>query len=221
MTHYVLSAAEVTVVLKNQGEDAYKHREYGDSIVVTRRFTKEGSSSYKIKSKDGKVISTKRDELSAICDQMNIQVDNPMNILTQDSARQFLSASQPAEKYRLFLRGTQLSQLSEEYSTCLENISQTQKILRNKSEVLPDLKDALDEAIRRYKEAEKARDLKYKADDLKKELAWAHVATKAQARSLTPLTLIFPSCSITGAARENGGTRKVQSEAPEDHRIAQ
>lgn len=64
----------------------------------------------------------------------------------------------------------------------MENISQTQKILKNKSEVLPDLEDAYQDALRRFKEAEKARDLKYKADDLKKELAWAHVASKEQAR---------------------------------------
>jgi structural maintenance of chromosomes protein 6 len=77
------SAAEVTINLKNQGEEAYRHDLYGDTIVITRRFTKEGASSYKIKSKDGKLISTKREELSAICDHMNIQVDNPMNVLTQ------------------------------------------------------------------------------------------------------------------------------------------
>lgn len=77
------SAAEVTIQLKNQGDEAYKYDLYGDSIVITRRFTKEGSSSYKIKSRDGKIISTKREELSAICDHMNIQVDNPMNVLTQ------------------------------------------------------------------------------------------------------------------------------------------
>ena len=80
---FVLSVAEVTVQLKNQGEEAYKPKEYGKSIVITRRFTKDGSSSYKIKSRDGKLISTKREELQAICDHMNIQVDNPMNILTQ------------------------------------------------------------------------------------------------------------------------------------------
>ena len=77
------SAGEVAIHLKNQGEEAYKHDLYGDSIVITRRFTREGSSSYKIKSKDGKLVSTKREELSAICDHMNIQVDNPMNVLTQ------------------------------------------------------------------------------------------------------------------------------------------
>ena len=71
------------MTLKNQGEDAYKHKDYGDSIIITRRFTKEGGSTYRIKSKSGKTVSTKREELSAICDHMNIQVDNPMNILTQ------------------------------------------------------------------------------------------------------------------------------------------
>lgn len=81
------SAAEVSIHLKNQGEEAYKHDLYGDSIVITRRFTKEGASSYKIKSKDGKLVSTKREDLSAICDHMNIQVDNPMNVLTQGRSR--------------------------------------------------------------------------------------------------------------------------------------
>ncbi|KAJ7728463.1 P-loop containing nucleoside triphosphate hydrolase protein [Mycena metata] len=79
--------AEVTISLKNQGEEAYKPKDYGASIVITRRFTKQGNSSWKIKSKNGKVISTKKDELSAICDHMNIQVDNPMNILTQGTSR--------------------------------------------------------------------------------------------------------------------------------------
>ncbi|OBZ68728.1 Structural maintenance of chromosomes protein 6 [Grifola frondosa] len=174
------NVAEVTVVLKNQGEEAYRPKDYGKSIVITRRFNKDGGSSYKIKSKDGKAISTKREELSAICDHMNIQVDNPMNILTQDSARQFLSASQPGDKYRFFLRGTQLSQLSEEYQTCMENISQTQKVLKRKSEVIPDLQEALSEATARFQEASKAREQRHKADELKKELAWAHVAVKEE-----------------------------------------
>ena len=86
-SHKVSSWAEVTVHIKNQGEDAYKPELYGESIVITRRFTREGSSSYKIKSIKGGLVSHKREELSNICDHMNIQVDNPMNILTQDSAR--------------------------------------------------------------------------------------------------------------------------------------
>lgn len=69
-------------------------------------------------SKDGSLISNKRDEVAAICDHMNIQVDNPMNVLTQgkilairsvagyslvfiDAARQFLNASHPSDKYKV------------------------------------------------------------------------------------------------------------------------
>jgi hypothetical protein len=110
--------SEVTIQIKNQGEEAYKPKEYGKSIFVTRKFTRDGGSSWKIRSKDLRTISTKKDELSAICDHMNIQVDNPLNVLTQgappliscqyrvnafaiDSARQFLSASHPADKYKV------------------------------------------------------------------------------------------------------------------------
>ena len=77
----------MTISIKNQGDEAYKPKEYGKSILVTRRFTKDGSSTWKIRSKDGRVISSKREELSAICDHMNVQVDNPLNVLTQDAAR--------------------------------------------------------------------------------------------------------------------------------------
>ncbi|KAK0188177.1 hypothetical protein F5146DRAFT_1104896 [Armillaria mellea] len=164
-------ASEVTIQIKNQGEEAYKPKEYGKSIVITRKFTKEGSSSWKIKSKDGKVISTKKEELAAICDHMNIQVDNPMNVLTQDAARQFLSASHPTDKYKFFLRGTQLSQLSDEYTTCLENIEHTTKVLNSK-------KAPVKKPWTRFQEATKARDQKKKVDELKKELAWSFVHDK-------------------------------------------
>ncbi|KAL5533334.1 SMC6 [Sanghuangporus sanghuang] len=170
--------AEVTVAIKNEGDEAYKSEIYGKSIIVTRNFTKSGSSSYKIKSKDGKTISTKKDELARILDHMNIQVDNPMNILTQDSARQFIGGTHPTDKYEFFLKGTQLKQLSEEYETCLENIGKTYKILEAKREALPDLKRAVVEANNRYKAAQRAVQTRERLDELKQEQAWAHVAAK-------------------------------------------
>ncbi|KAI6027610.1 P-loop containing nucleoside triphosphate hydrolase protein [Pisolithus microcarpus] len=170
--------ADVTITLKNQGEEAYRPNDYGKSIVITRTFTRQGASSWSIKSKDGRKISDKRDELAAICDHMNIQVDNPLNVLTQDAARQFLSASHPSDKYKFFLRGTQLSQLSEEYDSCLAHVNQARKILHQKKQALPELRATLKEATIRFEEASKAREQRHKADELKKELAWAHVAAK-------------------------------------------
>jgi structural maintenance of chromosomes protein 6 len=91
---------------------------------------------------------------------------------------------------KFFLRGTQLSQLSDEYDTCFDNINQTAKVLQQKREVIPDLKSAFKEASIRFEEASKAREQKKKADDLKKELAWAHVAAKENVRFvIDPLSL--------------------------------
>ncbi|KAL4080728.1 P-loop containing nucleoside triphosphate hydrolase protein [Scleroderma citrinum] len=172
--------AEITLTLKNQGEEAYRPKDYGKSIIITRTFNRQGHSSWAIKSKDGTKVSDKRDELAAICDHMNIQVDNPLNVLTQDAARQFLSASHPTDKYKFFLRGTQLSQLSEEYDSCLAQINQSKRILHQKKQALPELRAAFKEATARFQEASKAREQRHKADELKKELAWAHVAAKQQ-----------------------------------------
>lgn len=94
-------AAVVEIVLRNRGSDAYRHDVYKDKIIIERIIKTDGSGSWKIKNQDGKVISMRREELNAICDHANIQVENPMNILTQDSARQFLSSSSPSEMYQV------------------------------------------------------------------------------------------------------------------------
>ena len=69
-----LRQAEVTIKLRNRGQDAYKPEVYGSTIIVERRLRAEGISSYKLRAKDGKVISQKYAELQQIKDQFNIQV---------------------------------------------------------------------------------------------------------------------------------------------------
>lgn len=91
----------VTIHITNKGPDAYKHDIYGDCIIVDRRLLRDGSNQFKIKDYRGKVISLKREELTTICDHMSIQVDNPLTMLGQDSARQFLNSSSPHDKYKV------------------------------------------------------------------------------------------------------------------------
>ena len=49
----------------------------------------------------GTVVSVKRDELAYILEHFNIQVDNPMAILNQDTSRNFLHSKSPTDKYRV------------------------------------------------------------------------------------------------------------------------
>jgi chromosome segregation ATPase len=80
---FVLSISEVTVTLKNDGDDAYKPGIFGKRIIITRRFTAQGTSSYKILSDKKALVSNKKADLDDICDHMSIQVENPLNVLTQ------------------------------------------------------------------------------------------------------------------------------------------
>ena len=52
--HFLLASyAQVSIKLRNRGQDAYKPKEYGDCITVERRISSDGSGSYKLKAKDG------------------------------------------------------------------------------------------------------------------------------------------------------------------------
>lgn len=76
-------AAEVSITIKNGGHEPYRPEVYGESITVARHFTQSGSTSYKIKNEANRTVCSTREELSAILDHFSIDVDNPMNILTQ------------------------------------------------------------------------------------------------------------------------------------------
>ena len=57
LTMYVVvlsSYAQVSIKLRNRGQDAYKPKEYGETITVERRISSDGSGSYKLKSHDGR-----------------------------------------------------------------------------------------------------------------------------------------------------------------------
>ena len=95
------SAALVTVYISNKGPDAYRHDAYGDSIRIERKILQDGVGNYRIKNVSGTVISHKREELTAILDHHSIRIDNPLTILSQDNAREFLNSSTPSEKYRV------------------------------------------------------------------------------------------------------------------------
>jgi len=89
------------VKLRNGGPDAYRPQTFGDTITIERRVTRDGTGSYKIKSADGRLISARREDLIAIMDHVAIQVDNPLNVLSQDTARQFLHTSSAEDKYKV------------------------------------------------------------------------------------------------------------------------
>ncbi|KAK6188575.1 hypothetical protein SNE40_004723 [Patella caerulea] len=173
--------AEIEVKLRNRGLDAYKPDLYGDSILVQRKLFAEGGSRYELRSKEGKLVSDKREELAHILDQFNIQVDNPVAILNQDTSRNFLNSKSPQDKYKFFLKATQLDQMKKDYATANQQKTITNEIIERKTKTLPYLEKEVLKWEQKFKAFHALDKLKDKEKQLKKELAWSIVSEKERA----------------------------------------
>ncbi|CAH7690120.1 hypothetical protein PPACK8108_LOCUS25366 [Phakopsora pachyrhizi] len=175
--------AEITLHLTNRGDEAFKREIYGDEIIIQRVLSKE-SSGYKIKgSRDNKIISTKKETLQAILDHFMIQADNPLNVLNQDAAKKFLNASTSKEKYELFIRGTQLQQLTDEYEEINANLVLSKNLLDRKRQDLEELHVIAKNSAKILKEVKDASQAQGKITQLKRELAWVYVGEAEEAQA--------------------------------------
>ncbi|KAF6826633.1 DNA repair protein [Colletotrichum musicola] len=152
----------IVVRIKNQGVDAYQPDIYGETIRVERHFSRAGASGFKLKSVTGKTISTKKADVDEISEYWALQVDNPLNVLSQDNARQFLNSSSASMKYKFFVRGVQLEQLDNDYKLLTE-------ILESHEAKLPTLEEHVRRAEREYSEARRLRDMAEKNEEMRKQ----------------------------------------------------
>jgi len=167
--------SSVQVRIKNQGALAYKPDQYGDSITVERHFNRSGTSGFKLRDQNGRVVSTKKAELEDILDAFSMQIDNPMNVLTQDMARQFLNHSTPKDKYKFFLQGTQLEVLSKDY----QQIEQSLELMNARTEVskgdIGRLRKKMEDLAAKARRAESLERMRAKETTIAHQALWAAV----------------------------------------------
>ena len=165
----------LSVKIKNTTDSAYQQDVYGDSIIVERHFSRSGSSSFKLKSSTGRLISTRKADLDDICDYYALQIDNPMNVLTQDMARQFLNNSTPSDKYKFFMKGTQLEHLDGDYLIVEQNLETMDQDLWKKGEDLKIFEARAEKARERLRQSEKQENLRQRIETLRHMQAWIQV----------------------------------------------
>ncbi|KAF1970440.1 dna repair protein-like protein rad18 [Bimuria novae-zelandiae CBS 107.79] len=165
----------LSVKIKNQGPGAYKPEQYGDSIIVERHIT-EHTSGFKIKDRNGRVVSTRKFELEDIIDYFGLQMENPLNVLTQDMARQFLNDSNAKDKYKFFLKGTQLETLDRDYAQIQQELEEQNTKAQTLEKDVEDLRKKFEDL---YKKSQNARRLeKFRAEEqaIRNQATWAYVA---------------------------------------------
>ncbi|NWX20061.1 SMC6 protein, partial [Aegotheles bennettii] len=170
------TSADISITLRNQGRDAFKPELYGDSIIVNQHISLDGSRSYRLKSKSGTLISSKKEELVGILDHFNIQVDNPVSVLTQEMSKLFLQSKNESDKYKFFMKATQLEQMKEDYSAIMKAKENTCIQIEQGVERLQELKLLYCEKRERYKSIGLLNEMQNHLEDLKHKMAWAVVS---------------------------------------------
>ena len=165
--------ARIIIRMNNRGEDSFKHEMYGDTITVerylclyswknnnlltlhiSRQLSKDGRNAYLLKNSQGKIVSKKRADLQELMEHFYIHIDNPCEILMQDTSRQFLVKDSPKDKYHVrvkwvnsipsfwfanvwylsqfFLTGTVLYQLEQELAKIKELLPLFSSVIASK-----------------------------------------------------------------------------------------
>ncbi|XP_028295871.1 structural maintenance of chromosomes protein 6 isoform X1 [Gouania willdenowi] len=169
------NSADVSITLRNKGKDAYKPEVYSSAIIIDLRITRDGLRSYKLKSKSGHIISTKKEELISILDNFNIQVNNPVSVLTQEMSKHFLHSKGEGDKYKFFMKATQLDQMREDFIYIKQTKHVTNDKIEQQNEGLKELKRKYLEKEDRYKSLSSLDELRDKLQELQKQMAWALV----------------------------------------------
>ncbi len=194
--------ASLIIKIKNQGVDAYQPDVYGQTIILERNFSKTGTSGFKLKNASGKLVSNKKADVEEVIEYFQMQIDNPMSVLSQDNARQFLTSSTPATKYRFFVKGTQLEQLDNDYRLVAEITETMDHKLYDYEEVVKALKARADRAQERVDIVNKHAGMRNAAHKLGQQLAWAQVEDEERELQERELVVAEAQEKIDQAERE-------------------
>jgi chromosome segregation ATPase len=168
-------SASLIVKLKNQGNDAYQPDVFGKSIIIERNFSRAGSSGFKLKTETGRLISSKRGDVEDIVEYYQLQVDNPMNVLTQDAAKSFITSSTPVQKYKFFVEGVQLKALDDDYKLVSDTCDQIESKIEESKDDLRALKKIYEDAKIKSELAMQHEGMRKQAKRFGMQLAWAQV----------------------------------------------
>ncbi|EEH03156.1 DNA repair protein [Histoplasma capsulatum G186AR] len=213
-------SATIVVRIKNQGDSAYNPNEFGNSIIIERHFSRNGSSGFKIKSSSGRVVSTKKSELDSITDYFALQIDNPMNVLSQDMARQFLSSSSPSEKYKFFVKGVQLEQLDQDYRLLEESIDQTEAKLSIHLDQIKDLETNRNNARAKLALSDKNETMRARVRNLRAQMAWVQVEEQEKNRDAYDAQLAEATRKIADLESEVAKADELYQSADREYGIA-
>lgn len=169
------TSATIEIQLCNDGPMSYRPQVYGNTITIIRNLSASGGGSYRVKAENGAIIATQAKEVLNITSYLNIQVDNPVCVLTQDTARNFLSSSDPKKKFTLFIKATGLDVLENEFKNITKNRNDAEQTLEYKKQHYIKLQEEVRKLKIKIDSHNSIENLKERKVEIQNELLWAEV----------------------------------------------
>jgi chromosome segregation ATPase len=113
--------------------------------------------------------------LENIVEQFNIQVENPVCFLNQETSKHFLNSSNTGDKYKLFMKASQLEAMHNLQEQIASVTNSSRKLIEEKESFLPMLESDLFKAEDLYKKCQSVDKLRDKQRRLMNEHVWAVV----------------------------------------------
>jgi len=93
LIHHGRDEASIEVLLKNEGDGAYKHELYGDTIAITKRIRRGGAATVRMSNyATNSEVSRSIKDVKEMCEHYNILPSNPCVIMTQEVSKKFLQS---------------------------------------------------------------------------------------------------------------------------------
>jgi chromosome segregation ATPase len=140
LIHHGREEAVIEVLVKNEGDGAFKHEQYGDTIAIVKKIRRNGAGTTRVLNHaTGAEVSRSPSEVAELCAHFNILVSNPCVIMTQEVSKKFLQSKKAEDKYTFFLQATQLEWLRASLADSKLKIAQMEHTVALQREKIPDL----------------------------------------------------------------------------------
>lgn len=101
-----------------------------------------------------KLVTNKKAEVDAIRETFNIQNDNPVCFLNQETSKHFLNSSDRAQKYQYFMKASQIESIKKIQETIDETRRNALKMIEDKSRAMPKMEEDLYNLEVKYKKVD-------------------------------------------------------------------
>jgi len=165
------------------GKDAFQHDRYGDTITVERRISRAASSSWNLKDHNGKNVARQKSDVESMMQVLGINAKNPVTVMSQDTARSFLTGStskSDQEKYQLYMQCTQLGQIAENLMEARAKIFEMEASVAKIKEAYTKLQGNRDELKKQVDDLSGIEEWRFEQEEIEKLLAWSCVASEEQ-----------------------------------------